>query len=74
MTFASGPPRSVAMHWGEHGDTEARMSERKMDRRSGEDTERVPWWSRPVTIAIRLIAIAVFAVFIVLTVVRLLNP
>lgn len=50
------------------------MSGRKVDRRSGENTEQVPWWSRPVTIAIRVVAIAVFAVFIILTVVRLLNP
>jgi hypothetical protein len=37
------------------------------------DTEKVPWWSLPVRIAIRLIAIAVIAVFVTLTVVQLLR-
>lgn len=37
------------------------------------DAEKLPWWSRPARIAIRLIAIAVAGTFVVLTVVRLFN-
>lgn len=40
---------------------------------SGTDNGRPPWWSRPVTIAIRVIAVIVIAIFVVLTVVRLQN-
>jgi hypothetical protein len=36
------------------------------------ETEELPWWSRPVRIAIRVIAIAVLAVFVTLTVIQLL--
>ncbi|MFI5696449.1 hypothetical protein ACIA58_31625 [Kribbella sp. NPDC051586] len=45
------------------------MTERKSDT----DTENAPWWSRPARIAIRVIAIAVVAAFVTLTVVRLLT-
>ncbi|HEY9336942.1 hypothetical protein AB0L64_09560 [Kribbella sp. NPDC051936] len=41
-------------------------------RRPGPDTEKLPWWSRPLQIAIRVIAIIVVAVFVTLTVIQLL--
>lgn len=37
------------------------------------DTEKLPWWSRPARIAIRVIAIAVVGLFVALTVIRLLS-
>lgn len=36
-------------------------------------TETLPWWSKPLRIAIRVVAVAVFAVFLVLTVLQLLR-
>ncbi|TDO58737.1 MULTISPECIES: hypothetical protein [Kribbella] len=41
--------------------------------RTGADTEKLPRWSRPVRIGIRLIAIAVIAIFVALTVAQLLD-
>jgi hypothetical protein len=43
-----------------------------MRRSVQKDTEKLPWWSRPLQITIRVIAIAVVAVFVTLTVVQLL--
>lgn len=43
------------------------------EHKSGPDIEKAPWWSRPARIAIRVIALAVVAVFVTLTVVRLLS-
>lgn len=40
---------------------------------TGPDSEKLPRWSKPVRLAIRLFAIAVIALFIALTVIRLLN-
>lgn len=37
------------------------------------DNDRLPWWSRPVTIAIRVLSVVVIAIFVALTVIRLLN-
>lgn len=36
-------------------------------------TETLPWWSKPLRVAIRVIAVAVFATFVVLTVLQLLR-
>lgn len=44
-----------------------------IEQKSGTDTKKTTWWSRPVRIATQVVAIAVVAVFVALTVVRLLT-
>jgi hypothetical protein len=49
------------------------VREQWTDHRSEQESERPPWWSRPVTITIRVIAIVVIGIFVALTVLQLRN-